>query len=100
MLGLSPEAARKFMRAATAGQVTAGSRPRSSSVDRFQPLPAPALEPGVHRRRSAARRDPGTGLSRQQAIGTPLPAAAARDAHPSGNPAATAHRPGGDPVDL
>ena len=37
MLGLSPKTVRKFMRAATAGQVTAGPRPPSSGIDRFAP---------------------------------------------------------------
>ena len=65
----------------------------------FRPLPAAALEPGVHRRRPAVRRDPGAGLLRQQAVSAPLPAAAARRAHRSRAPAAPADRPGGDPVD-
>ena len=37
MLGLSPKTVRKFIRAATAGQVTAGPRPPSSGIDRFAP---------------------------------------------------------------
>ena len=35
MLGLTRNTVRKFARAATAGQVTAGPRPRSSGLDRF-----------------------------------------------------------------
>jgi transposase len=37
MLGLSPKTVRKFIRAATPGQVTAGPRPPSSGIDRFAP---------------------------------------------------------------
>jgi hypothetical protein len=37
ILGLSPKTVRKFMRAATAGQVITGAVPRSSSLDRFAP---------------------------------------------------------------
>ena len=37
MLGLSPKTVLKFMRAATAGQVTAGPWPLSSGIDRFAP---------------------------------------------------------------
>jgi transposase len=37
VLGLSPKTVRKFMRAASAGQVTAGPRPPSSGIDRFAP---------------------------------------------------------------
>jgi transposase len=37
MLGLSPKTVRKFIRAATAEQVTAGPRPPSSGIDRFAP---------------------------------------------------------------
>jgi len=37
MLGLSPKTVRKFIRAATAGQVTAGPRPPTSGIDRFAP---------------------------------------------------------------
>jgi len=37
MLGLSPKTVRKFIRAATAGQVIAGPRPPSSGTGRFAP---------------------------------------------------------------
>ena len=37
MLGLSPKTVRKFIRATTPGQVTAGPRPPSSGIDRFAP---------------------------------------------------------------
>jgi transposase len=37
MLGLSPKTVRKFIRAATPEQVTAGPRPPSSGIDRFAP---------------------------------------------------------------
>jgi transposase len=37
MLGLSPKTVRKFIRAATPEQVTAGPRPLSSGIDRFAP---------------------------------------------------------------
>jgi transposase len=37
MLGLSPKTVRKFTRAATPEQVTAGPRPPSSGIDRFAP---------------------------------------------------------------
>jgi len=37
MLGLSPKTVRKFIRAATPEQVTAGPRPPSSGIDRFGP---------------------------------------------------------------
>jgi transposase len=37
MLGLSPKTVRKFIRAATPGQITAGPRPLSSGIDRFAP---------------------------------------------------------------
>ena len=99
MLGLARHTVRKFARAATAEQVITGPSPRPSRLDRFAPLPARALGPGMHRRRSAVHRDPGPGLLRQQALSAPLPAAAARRAHRPGDPAAPADRPGGDPVD-
>ena len=77
---LSPETVRKFMHAATAEQVITGPAPALQQARPLRPLAAAVLEPGLHRRRPTARRDPGPGLLRQRAISAPLPAAAARHA--------------------